>query len=169
MKKIAIYPGTFDPVTNGHLDIIKRSVELFDKVVIAIAKSSSKSPMFPLQDRKKMMELATSAILNAECVCFDNLLADFAKENNAKLIIRGLRVVSDFEYELQMGYANASLNEELDTIYFMPTLKNAFISSSIVRSILEHNGKVSHLIPDVVYKYILKIKAETKGDKCISH
>lgn len=154
MNKIAIYPGTFDPVTNGHLDIIKRSSELFDKVVIAIAKSSSKSPMFALDDRKKMMEIATSNILNLECVCFDNLLADFARQNGAKLIVRGLRVVSDFEYELQMGYANASLNPELDTIHFMPTLKNAFISSSIVRSILEHNGKVSHLIPKSVFEYI---------------
>lgn len=154
MKKIAIYPGTFDPVTNGHLDIIKRSSELFDKVVIAIAKSSSKSPMFVLDERKKMMEIATSNIFNLECVCFDNLLADFARQNGAKLIVRGLRVVSDFEYELQMGYANASLNPELDTIYFMPTLKNAFISSSIVRSILEHNGKVSHLIPKSVFDYI---------------
>ncbi|PAF48713.1 pantetheine-phosphate adenylyltransferase [Helicobacter sp. 12S02232-10] len=160
MKKIAIYPGTFDPVTNGHLDIIKRSVELFDKVIIAIAKSSSKHPMFSLQDRKKMMELATSHLTNIECVCFQNLLANFAKDNGAKLIIRGLRVVSDFEYELQMGYANASLNEELDTIYFMPTLKNAFISSSIVRSILEHNGKVSHLIPEVAYQHILKLKGQ---------
>lgn len=154
MKKVAIYPGTFDPVTNGHLDIIKRSSELFDKVVIAIAKSSSKSPMFALDERKKMMELATFEISNLECVCFENLLADFARQNGAKLVIRGLRVVSDFEYELQMGYANASLNPKLDTIYFMPTLKNAFISSSIVRSILEHNGKVSHLIPKNVFEYI---------------
>ncbi|PAF50874.1 pantetheine-phosphate adenylyltransferase [Helicobacter sp. 13S00477-4] len=163
MKKIAIYPGTFDPLTNGHFDIIKRSTELFDNVIIAIAKSSSKNPMFSLQTRKKMVELATKNIPNVECVCFDNLLADFAKDNGAKIIIRGLRVVSDFEYELQMGYANASLNDELDTIYFMPTLKNAFISSSIVRSILEHNGKVSHLIPKPVYKYIIK------EQKCIFH
>lgn len=160
VNKIAIYPGTFDPVTNGHLDIIKRSVELFDRVIIAIAKSSSKTPMFELSDRKKMMELATCNISKVECVCFDTLLADFAKENQAKLIIRGLRVVSDFEYELQMGYANASLNDELDTIYFMPTLKNAFISSSIIRSILQHNGKVTHLIPEVVYEYIQKIKGK---------
>ncbi|PAF48145.1 pantetheine-phosphate adenylyltransferase [Helicobacter sp. 12S02634-8] len=165
MKKIAIYPGTFDPVTNGHLDIIKRSVELFDQVIIAIAKSSSKSPMFAHQDRQKMMELATEGIGNIRCVCFQTLLADFARENQAKLIIRGLRVVSDFEYELQMGYANASLNDELDTIYFMPTLKNAFISSSIVRSILEHHGKVTHLIPEKVYHYILQLK----GQVCISH
>ncbi|PAF41342.1 pantetheine-phosphate adenylyltransferase [Helicobacter sp. 11S03491-1] len=160
MQKIAIYPGTFDPLTNGHLDIIKRSIELFDKVIIAIAKSSSKHPMFALKDRKAMLELATANISKVQCVCFDNLLADFARDNKAKLIIRGLRVVSDFEYELQMGYANASLNDELDTIYFMPTLRNAFISSSIIRSILQHNGKVSHLIPEVVHKYIQELKGE---------
>lgn len=158
MKKIAIYPGTFDPVTNGHIDIIHRSIELFDKVIIAIAKSSTKNPMFSLKDRKNMMELATKSIPRIECVCFENLLADFAKDHGAKLVIRGLRVVSDFEYELQMGYANTSLNPDLDTIYFMPTLKNAFISSSIVRSILEHNGKVSHLIPQAAIDYIHHLK-----------
>ncbi len=156
--KIGVYPGTFDPLTNGHLDIIKRSCEIFDSVILAIAHSASKSPLFSVDERLEMAKLATQDFNNVYCVTFGGLLADFAKKHNAKILIRGLRVVSDFEYELQMGYTNSSLNSELDTIYFMPTLQNAFISSSIVRNILEHNGKISHLIPKKVFEYIKERK-----------
>ncbi len=154
MSNIAIYPGTFDPLTNGHVDIIKRSAKIFDKVLVGIAKSQSKQPLFDLKDRKKMAELAFDGINNVQCEGFGNLLVDFAKQKGARVIIRGLRVVSDFEYELQMGYANASLHPELETIYFMPSLENAFISSSIVRNILEHQGRISHLLPKKVFEYI---------------
>ncbi len=152
--KIGIYPGTFDPLTNGHLDIIKRSCEIFDIVILAIAHSASKKPLFDINERLEMARLSTQAFKNLECTEFDGLLADFAKEKDSKILIRGLRVVSDFEYELQMGYTNTSLNPELDTIYFMPTLQNAFISSSIVRNILEHGGKISHLIPKEAFMFI---------------
>lgn len=152
--KIGIYPGTFDPLTNGHLDIIKRSCEIFDNVILAIAHSASKQPLFSIEERLEMARLVTSDFDNVCCIEFGGLLADLAKEYNAKILIRGLRVVSDFEYELQMGYTNTSLNPELDTIYFMPTLQNAFISSSIVRNILSHRGKISHLIPSVAFAYI---------------
>lgn len=151
---IGIYPGTFDPLTNGHLDIIKRSSEIFDSVLVAIAHSASKNPRFSIQERLEMAHLATKDFDNVACISFGGLLADLAKTHNAKFLIRGLRVVSDFEYELQMGYTNSSLNPELDTIYFMPTLQHAFISSSIVRNILEHSGKISHLIPESVFHYI---------------
>jgi pantetheine-phosphate adenylyltransferase len=143
----AIYPGTFDPVTNGHVDIIKRACKIFDKIIVAVADNKDKNTMFPLEKRVEMMKKAVSSMKKVEVKSFSSLLVDFAKKEEAKIIIRGLRAVSDFEYELQMGYANKSLNDEIDTIYLMPNLDNAFISSSVVRSILKYNGDVSHLVP----------------------
>ena len=145
--KTAIYPGTFDPVTKGHLDIIKRACKIFDKIIIAIANNKDKNTMFNLEKRVQMMQKATNNFQKVEVKSFNSMLVDFAKKENAKIIIRGLRAVSDFEYELQMGYANSSLDKEIETIYLMPTLENAFISSTVVRSILKYNGDVSHLIP----------------------
>ncbi len=145
--KIALYPGTFDPITNGHIDIIERAGKIFDGVIVAVAESSAKKPMFSLQKRKKLIEIATAHCKHIRIVSFDNLLVDLAKEMGTNLIIRGLRAVSDFEYELQMGYANASLDPDIETIYLMPNLPNAFISSSVVRTILHHGGDVSHLVP----------------------
>ena len=143
----AIYPGTFDPITNGHLDIIKRANKMFDKIVIAVANNKSKKSMFNLTQRVEMVKMAVKDLENVEVKEFDSLLVDFAKKEDSKIIIRGLRAVSDFEYELQMSYANQSLDKEIDTIYLMPTLNNAFISSSIVRNIMSYNGDVSHLVP----------------------
>ena len=156
-KKIAIYPGTFDPITNGHVDIIKRARAVFDKVYVAIAQSETKKPMFSLEDRVKMVELSTKDIGNIEVISFCGLLVDCCKKNGAKTIVRGLRAVSDFEYELQIGYANASLDKEIDTIYLMPSLENAFISSTVVRDIYRHKGKISHLIPKEVNSYVHNI------------
>lgn len=158
MEMKALYPGTFDPLTNGHLDIIKRSSKLFSHLVVAVAKNSSKKPFFSMETREWMIRetLRENHIKNATCKSFENLLADFAKQEEVQIIIRGLRVVSDFEYEIQMSYANSSLNPNLEMVYFMPSLKNAFISSSMVRNILEHQGKISHLIPKSVLKIIQK-------------
>lgn len=164
MNKLAIYPGTFDPLTNGHLDIIKRSSKMFEQVVVAVANSETKNPLYSLIEREQMINLVleeySSEIPNVRCITFSNLLATLAVSMQAKVIIRGLRVVSDFEYELQMGYANASLNDSLDTIYFMPTLQNAFISSSIVRSIIVHGGKFNHLVPQSIHTYIQQLKVK---------
>ncbi len=157
MEKIAIYPGTFDPVTNGHMDIIRRSSLIFSKIIVAVAKSNVKNPMFSFTSRITMLELATKNMDNVVITPFSNLLADFARENNSRIIIRGLRAVSDFEYELQMGYANSSLNNELETIYLMPSLNNAFISSSVVRSILQHNFEIAHLVPPLVLEFIKQV------------
>ncbi len=143
----AIYPGTFDPITNGHLDIIKRATNMFDKIIVAVANNKSKKSMFDLKTRVKMVKLATKDLKNVEVKEFNSLLVDFAKKEDSKVIIRGLRAVSDFEYELQMSYANQSLDNSIDTIYLMPTLNNAFISSSIVRNIISYNGDISHLVP----------------------
>jgi len=148
----AIYPGTFDPVTNGHLDIINRACKIFDKIIVAVADNKDKNTMFDLDKRVDMMKKATSKFQKVEVTSFDSLLVNFAKSQNAKIIIRGLRAVSDFEYELQMGYANKSLDNEIDTIYLMPNLNNAFISSSVVRTILKYQGEVNHLVPEEILK-----------------
>ncbi|MBO7369475.1 MAG: pantetheine-phosphate adenylyltransferase [Campylobacter sp.] len=159
MMKSCIYPGTFDPITNGHLDIIKRALGIFDKVYVAVAKSESKSPCFDLDFRIKMVKIALKNMPNVEVLGFDNLLVDCAKNLNTKFVIRGLRAVSDFEYELQMGYANNSLWSEFESVYLMPSLKNAFISSSIVRAILRHDGDVSHLVPNEILPFLKKDKS----------
>jgi pantetheine-phosphate adenylyltransferase len=148
----AIYPGTFDPVTNGHLDIIKRACRMFDKIIVAVADNKDKKTMFSLEKRVELMKKATKDLPKIEVESFNSLLVNFAKEKECKIIIRGLRAVSDFEYELQMGYANKSLDSEIDTIYLMPNLENAFISSSVVRSILKYSGDVSHLVPKEIIK-----------------
>jgi len=150
----AVYPGTFDPITNGHLDIINRASRVFSKVIVAIAVSEEKGPRYSVEKRVQMAQAATAHLPSVEVVAFDNLLVEFAKSNDTKMIIRGLRAVSDFEYELQIGYANASLWKELETMYLMPSLENAFISSSIVRSILKHHGDVSHLVPPAVMPFL---------------
>jgi pantetheine-phosphate adenylyltransferase len=154
-RKRAIYSGTFDPITNGHMDIIKRALQVFDEVIVAVANSNTKNPMFDTDTRVRLVEKATEG-MNVKAVSFNTLLVDFAKSEDVNIIIRGLRAVSDFEYELQMGYANNSLNKDIDTMYFMPTLQNAFVSSSVVREVLRFKGCVSHLVPTEILEDIKK-------------
>ena len=153
-----IYPGTFDPITNGHIDVIKRARRVFDKVVVAVAKSDSKNPAFSLKERIELAKIATMSIEGVEVLGFDNLLVDFVRAQGTNVVVRGLRAVSDFEYELQIGHANARLMEDFETIYFMPSLQNAFISSSIVRSVLSHDGDISSLVPSSVNEMIEKLR-----------
>ena len=154
MNKIALYPGTFDPITNGHYDIIERALGLFDEVIIAVAISYDKKPMFTLDERIEMTKEAVKDLSNVIVVGFDNLTVELAKTHDASIIIRGLRAVSDFEYELQLGYLNNSLDDSIETVYLMPKLQHAFISSSIVRNLLKFNGKTEHLLPKQVQKII---------------
>jgi len=161
LKKIALYPGTFDPITNGHFDIIERAKNLFDEVIVAVAASVDKKPMFTLNERIAMVQEAIKDLDGVRVVGFDNLTIDLAHEHNAKVLIRGLRAVSDFEYELQLGYLNNSLDESIETVYLMPKLQNAFISSSIVRNLLKFQGKTEHLLPNAVQATVEKIV----GDK----
>ena len=153
-KKIALYPGTFDPITNGHYDIVERALNLFDEIIIAVADSSDKGPMFNHQERIELAKLATAHLDRVSVVGFDNLTVDLADSLNATILIRGLRAVSDFEFELQLGYLNNSLNDNIETVYLMPKLKHAFISSSIVRNLLKFNGKTEHLLPASVQSVI---------------
>ena len=154
MQKTALYPGTFDPITNGHFDVIERALRLFDKVIIAVAISQDKKPMFTLDERIQMINKAIANLDNVSVVGFDNLTVELAKENDASVLIRGLRAVSDFEYELQLGYLNNSLDDSIETVYLMPKLQHAFISSSIVRNLLKFNGKTEHLLPSEVQEII---------------
>jgi pantetheine-phosphate adenylyltransferase len=154
--KRAIYPGTFDPITNGHVDIIQRAADMFDEIIVAVAENKAKKPMFSVEKRVAMVKKATKSISNVKVISFHSLLVDLSDELDANIIIRGIRAVSDFEYEFQMGYANSSLKKELETIFLMPSLEYAFISSSIVRSILPFGGKIDHLVPHCILNDILK-------------
>ena len=153
-KRRAIYPGTFDPITNGHLDIIRRACHMFDEIIVAVADSEAKKPMFTLEQRINMVKAATKEFPKIKVVGFQGLVVDLSDDLEANILVRGLRAVSDFEYELQMGYANASLKKELETVYLMPSLEHAFVSSSVVRSILNFDGKIAHLVPAEAFKLI---------------
>ncbi len=152
--KRAIYPGTFDPVTMGHMDIARRALKNFDEIIIAVARSDEKKPMFDLDERVDMLKKCFVDEPKVIVKSFDGLLVKFAKEEGTQFIIRGLRAVSDFEYELQMGYANQYLDKEIETLYLMPSLKYAFVSSSVVRTILKHNGDVGSIVPALIAETI---------------
>ena len=154
MNKTAIYPGTFDPITNGHLDVIERSSKLFDNVLVAIATSEVKQPMFILEKRLEFVEASIKRFKNVKVITFNTLLVTVMKERNCRYVIRGLRAVSDFEYELQLNFANRSLLDGFESIYLMPSLEQSFVSSSIVRSILTHGGDASHLLPKEMWKQL---------------
>lgn len=150
MHKIAIYPGTFDPVTNGHIDILKRALILFDKVIMAIAINRGKEPLFTLEERLTMLREIIEDIPNAEVDAFEGLLVDYAKKRDACAIVRGLRAVSDFEYEFQMALMNRRLNGDIQTFFLMTDLRWIFTSSSIIKEAAQFGGDVSDMVPDIV-------------------
>jgi len=157
MRRV-IYPGTFDPITVGHVDIVRRACTMFDEIIIAVADSQAKKPMFSLEQRIEMARAATADRPRVQVIGFESLLVDLSDRLEANIIVRGLRAVSDFEYELQMGYANASLKKDLETVYLMPSLKHAFVSSSIVRTILSFGGKIDHLVTPSTRELIAKYR-----------
>ncbi|NND82138.1 MAG: pantetheine-phosphate adenylyltransferase [Gammaproteobacteria bacterium] len=150
MSKIAIYPGTFDPVTNGHLDLINRAAQIFDEVVIAISNNPQKNPLFDVDERRALVGQVTAGLESVRIECFDDLLVNFVRRQNAKFIIRGLRAVSDFEYEFQLASANRRLDENIETIFLTPSESNYFTSSSLVREIARYGGDVSSFVPPAV-------------------
>jgi len=145
--KNAIYPGSFDPVTLGHLDIIKRSAGLTDKLFVAVLNNSTKTPLFSVEERVNMLKSVTKELGNVEVVSFSGLLVDFAKEKGCNVIIRGLRAVTDFEYELAMSQTNRVANPDVDTIFLTTSLKYAYLSSSIVKEMAQYNGDISKFVP----------------------
>jgi len=163
MDKIAIVPGTFDPITNGHIDIIKRAKSIFSKVIVAVAINSSKRPMFTFEERialtKEVMRDSNLAEIEVDGV--KGLLVDFAKKKHAKVIVRGLRAVSDFEYELQMAFMNRQLNCDVEMIYMMPYIKYSFLSSSIAKDVFLNGGNIEKFLPEIVIKR-MKEKIYTK-------
>jgi len=148
--KIALYPGTFDPITNGHIDLVQRAAKLFDKVIVAIASNSKKSPRFSLEKRIELAEQVLKGCPNVSVKGFDFLLIDFAKQENASILIRGLRAVSDFEYEFQLASMNRNLAPDIESVFLMPADEYSFISSSLVKEVAALGGDVSKFVHPLV-------------------
>ena len=156
MTKKAIYPGTFDPLTNGHINIIQRASDLFDSVIVAVAKSSGKAPLFNLQERVVLAQQALSHYANVEVLSFESLLVDLAKQQQSKIIVRGVRSIADFEYETQMAGMNRKLTPELETIFLTTHSDWADLSSTLVRDIARHGGQITNFVPPSVEQAILQ-------------
>ena len=151
-RKIAVYPGSFDPITFGHLDIINRALKLFDEIVIAVARNEKKSPLFTVDERVELISSVMHGNTRAKVDTFDGLLIDYVRSCKAQAIIRGLRAVSDFEYELQMAQINRSISKDVETVFLMTSVFFSFLSSSIVKEVSSLNGPVDGLVPPVVKK-----------------
>lgn len=152
--KTAIYPGSFDPVTLGHFDIIKRSSEIFDQVIVGVLCNNAKSPLFSVEERVKMLEEVTKDIPNVEVQSFDGLLVDFMRQNHAKVIVRGLRAITDFEYELQLAQMNRVIAPEIDTLFLTTNLKYAYLSSSMAKEVAMYGGDISEFFDPVIAKQV---------------
>lgn len=159
--KIAVYPGSFDPITYGHLDIIKRSCKVFDKVIVAVLNNSSKKPLFSVSERMDLIKKCTKEFSNCEVDSFSGLLVDYAKKKNADTVIRGLRAMSDFEYEFQMALLNKKLNPGIETMFMVTDLNCMYISSSVVKEICLYGGNFEGLIPkEIINDVKSKIEKE---------
>lgn len=152
MSTKAIYPGTFDPMTNGHLDIVSRAALMFDSIVLAVAASPSKKPLFSLEERVALATEVVGHLPNVTVVGFSDLMANFAKAQQANVLVRGLRAVSDFEYELQLAHMNRHLLPTLESVFLMPSEQYSFISSSLMKEVARHGGEVQAFLPAPVYQ-----------------
>ena len=150
MKTRAVYPGTFDPVTNGHIDLIQRSGELFDQVIVAVLKNTEKNPLFTVAERVEMLGDAIEGLKNVSVTTFEGLLVDFAQQSQATVIVRGIRAVSDYEYELQMALMNRRLAPRVETVFLMPAETYSYLSSRLVKEISQLGGSVRGLVPSAV-------------------
>lgn len=152
--RIAIYPGSFDPITNGHLDIIKRGAKAFDKLIVAVLINVDKKGLFNIEERVELIKMATEDIENVEVVSFEGLLVDFAKMNNSNVILKGLRAVSDFEYEFQMALMNSKLDPDIETVFMMTSAECSYLSSSSVKQVAKFGGCIKGLVPDIIISNI---------------
>jgi len=150
MNRIGVCPGTFDPITNGHLDIVSRSLKLFDTVIVAVAVNPQKAPLFDIKERIEMSQEATKSWEQVQVEAFDGLLVDYLKRKHAHGIIRGLRAVSDFEYELQMAMMNRNLDQNIETLFLMPSVKYSFLTSTVIKAVASYGGNVDDLVPATV-------------------
>jgi pantetheine-phosphate adenylyltransferase len=151
--KIGVYPGTFDPITNGHTDLITRSLQVFDKVIVAIALNPSKHPLFDLTERVEMVKLATKNVSHVDVEPFSGLLVEYVKQRGARAVIRGLRAISDFEYELQMALINRKLDQGFETVFFMPSEEYSYLTSSIVKEVASLGGALDDFVhPEVAMR-----------------
>ena len=150
MDRIALYPGTFDPITLGHVDIIKRALKLFDKLIVAVADNRDKTPLFSVEERIKLIKTSIGESDSITVTSFDGLTAQFARESGAVAILRGLRAVSDFEFEFQMALMNRKIEPEIEAVYLMPTDKYSYISSSLVKDIAKRGGDITCFVPKIV-------------------
>jgi pantetheine-phosphate adenylyltransferase len=152
METQAVYPGSFDPVTNGHIDLIQRSAALFDRVIVAVLRNTEKSPLFTVDERTAMLEEATRDLKNVSVTSFAGLLVDCAEEVGASVIVRGIRAVSDYEYELQMALMNRRLSNRVETVFLIPAESYSFLSSKLVKEIAQHGGSIQGFVPAEVEK-----------------
>jgi len=150
MSVVAVYPGTFDPVTNGHSDLVQRASKLFDRVIVAIAANPAKTPLFSLDQRVSMATTVLSGISNVEVCGFSDLLVNFVRKRNANVILRGLRAVSDFEFEMQLASMNRRLDDSVETVFLTPAEETSFISASLVKEVALHGGDVSQFVHEIV-------------------
>jgi pantetheine-phosphate adenylyltransferase len=159
---IAIYPGSFDPITLGHLDIIERGCKLFDQVIVAVVINPNKTPLFTVQERLEQIRLATPHLSNLEIDCFEGLTVNYARIRGASVLLRGLRVLSDFELELQMAHTNKTLATEIETVFLATSNEYSFLSSSVVKEVARFGGSIDHLVPQHVALDIYRCYAKTQ-------
>jgi len=152
MRRTAIYPGTFDPITNGHMELIKRGLRIFDEVIIAIATAQKKQPLFTISERLWLIRQSVKGLKNVRVEAFDCLLVEYVKSKKGVAVIRGLRAVSDFEYELQMALMNRRLDRNIETVFMMPSEEYTFLTSTIIKEVASFGGSVKGLVPEVVEK-----------------
>lgn len=156
----AIYPGSFDPITNGHLDILRRASRIFDKVIVTVMENPRKQAMFTLEERLEMLKVTTAGIPNVEVDCYRGLLINYVKQKKARVIIKGLRAISDFEFEFQMALINRKLDQEVETMFMMTSSQHSYLSSSIVKEVASFGGNVESLVPPCVYEKIIRMYKE---------
>ncbi len=154
--RVAIYPGSFDPITNGHLDIITRGSKVFDKLIVGVLVNVDKIGLFPIEERVELIKKVTKHLENVEVVSFNGLLVDLAKKNNARVILKGLRAVSDFEYEFQMALMNSQLDSNVETLFMTTSAANSFLSSSSVKQVAKFGGNINGLVPDEIIDDVIK-------------